>query len=372
MQTLEELKNEELLNKKIRQKRRIRGVLIIVNALLIAYASYLSVVSIIDLVKENKEKDQGDVITLLDKTVDQSLELYDEYISNKVDVVDVAIYGNYLLTSSSRVTHNSFESQGAVTLVKVVGEGSPNFNEPKLTYTLNNCISSQIDLFSLEQGDYLICKDYDVTKPNIKNVYHYTGEEMLKETIYSLPESDGTRKKIEIKGKNSSPALVISVTNVSACPESYHDFIILNQLQEENLEPSWIKDLKDNYKVKVVNDLVDAYKEDATYCISLVEGTSLIKSNYVESELFTSSSLITSESLEGLDSNNEIRELGGYLFNAGYGASKEEVGESISQASIAIKNNILSTKKGKLTVVVGHQVEEQKAYSSIKDIFYIK
>ena len=93
MQTLEELKNEELLNKKIRQKRRIRGVLIIVNALLIAYASYLSVVSIIDLVKENKEKDQGDVITLLDKSVDQSLELYDEYISNKVDVVDVADNG---------------------------------------------------------------------------------------------------------------------------------------------------------------------------------------------------------------------------------------------------------------------------------------
>ena len=56
MQTVEEFKNEESLNKKIRQKRRIRGVLIIVNALLIAYASYLTVASIVDIVKNTQAK----------------------------------------------------------------------------------------------------------------------------------------------------------------------------------------------------------------------------------------------------------------------------------------------------------------------------
>ena len=59
MQTVEEFKNEESLNKKIRQKRRIRGVLIIVNALLIAYASYLSVASIVDIIKNTQEKEEG-------------------------------------------------------------------------------------------------------------------------------------------------------------------------------------------------------------------------------------------------------------------------------------------------------------------------
>ena len=65
MQTVEEFKNEETLNKKIRQKRRIRGVLIVVNALLIAYASYLSVVSIIDAVKHNKDKELQEFLNII-------------------------------------------------------------------------------------------------------------------------------------------------------------------------------------------------------------------------------------------------------------------------------------------------------------------
>ena len=93
MLTLEELKEEELLNKKIRQKRRIRGVLIIVNALLIAYAGYLGVTSIVDAVKNNQEKEEGEIITLLDNSPSKSLELYNEYITGKVEMVDIATYG---------------------------------------------------------------------------------------------------------------------------------------------------------------------------------------------------------------------------------------------------------------------------------------
>ena len=125
--------------------------------------------------EETLAKSQG-------KTVEHSLKLYEEYITNKVDVVDVATYGKYLVTSSSRANAKSFTNSGTSTLVKVVSDDSPNFNEPNLTYTLTNKLDSQIDLFTLEEGDYIICKDFDVTKPNIRDVYHYTGEEMFIET----------------------------------------------------------------------------------------------------------------------------------------------------------------------------------------------
>ena len=182
MQTLEELKSEESLNKKIRQKRRIRGVLIIVNSLLIAYAGYLTVASIVDLVKDNKLKEQGDIITLNDKNIEKSLELYDRYVTDKHDVVDVATYGRYLLTSSSRVTHTTFENKGTATLFKVV-ENNAIFGDLKLTYTLDNSINSQIDLYSLEEGDYLIYSNFELSSPNVRNAYHYTGTTLFEETF---------------------------------------------------------------------------------------------------------------------------------------------------------------------------------------------
>lgn len=372
MQTLEELKSEETLNKKIRQKRRIRGVLIIVNALLIAYAGYLSVVAIVDAVKDNKLKEQGEIITLLDKTTEKSLELYNQYITDKTDIVDFATYGKYLLTSNSRVTHNSFLNSGTATLFKVV-EKDPIFGELNLIYTLDNSIDSQIDLFSLKEGDYLIYKDFEVSTPNIRNSYHYTGEDLLEETIYSLPLEDGTRTRITIKGKDSSPALVISVTNVSAAPENYYDFVILNTAVTNTNIPSWVDELDKEYSIKIVDNLVDAYKTYAPYAINLVDGDKLITSNYISYES-GKSPVITGNALEGLDAENSIRELGGYVFNAGYGIGTDgsEIMNSISQASIAIKNNLESNHLGKMTVVVGKEIDSEMAYQQVKEIFELR
>lgn len=369
MQTLEELKTEETLNKKIRQKRRIRGVLIIVNALLIAYAGYLSVAAIVDAVKDNKQKEQGDIITLLNKTTNKSLELYDEYITESTNIVDVATYGNYLLASTSRVTHNSFINKGNATLFQVV-EKNPIFGEPGLVYTLNDSISSQIDLFSLEEGDYLVYHNFDTSKPNIRNAYHYTGNTLFEETLYSLPLEDGTRTKITIKGKESSPALVISVTNVSAAPENYYDFVILNTASTNTSIPSWVDELDKDYSIKIVDNLVDAYKTYAPYAINLVDGDKLITSNYISYES-GKSQVITGNALEGLDAENSIRELGGYVFNAGYGIGTDgsEIMNSISQASIAIKNNLESNHRGKMTIVIGNQLESESALEHIKEIY---
>ena len=70
-----------------------------------------------------------------------------------------------------------------------------------------------------------------------------------------------------------------------------------------------------------------------------------------------------------MDSNNAIRELGGYLFNAGYGVSVSESNESISSSSISIKNHVTSSHKGKMTIVVGSEVDSESALESIKEIY---
>lgn len=367
MQTLEELKEEELLNKKIRQKRRIRGVLIIVNALLIAYAGYLGVTSIVDAVKNNQEKEEGEIITLLDNSPSKSLELYNEYITGKVEIVDIATYGKYLLFSPSRVTPTSFINSGTATLFKVV-ENNPSFNEPDLVYTLNSNINSQIDLFSLEQGDYLIYSNFDVSNASVRVAYHYTGTDLFEETIYSLPHEDGTRTKITIKGKASSPAIVVSVTDVAACPEEYYDFVILDDSSNEDKELKWIDSLSKTYKVKEVSSLVEAYKIDASFVVNIEDSNLMYTTHYFGSDSIENGT-IDNGPLKGLDTNNAIRELGGYLFNAGYGVSKEDSNESISSSSIAIKNNLLSTHKGKMTLVIGNQVDEETAYNTIKRVF---
>ena len=372
MQTIEELKSEEVLNRKIRQKRRIRGVLIVVNALLVSYAGYLTVSSIVNAVSNSKDKEQGDIITLLDKSVDESNKLYSKYINEQTNIVDVATYGRYLVTSSSRVTHNTFMRNQNATLVKVVEENII-FGDPKLSYTLDNSLNSQIDLFSLDKGDYLIYNNYDLSRPNEKNVYHYTGSELYQETLYSFPYEDGSRTKITLKGKGTSPALVISVTDVKAAPESYYDFVVLDEqhLVDSKGTTSWVYDLQSKYKVKIVNSLVDAYKVKAAHAIEITSGSELLSSNFISYPYGNKSNVIINGVLEGLDTNNAIRELGGYLFNAGYGVSSDgtDIMNSVSQSSISIKNNISSSHLGKMTLSVGNQIESSEVERYVKDFF---
>ena len=161
---------------------------------------------------------------------------------------------------------------------------------------------------------------------------------------------------------------MISVTNVSACPEEYYDFVILDESTNENKSAKWIETLNKTYKVKEVSSLVDAYKVNSSFAISINDFDKVYTTSYYGSKNLEDS-LITSGPLTGLDKNNAIRELGGYLFNAGYGVSVEDSDESISSASIAIKNNMIDSNKGKLTLVIGNQLEEDIVLQSIKDIF---
>jgi hypothetical protein len=372
MSEVENLKEQKEQERKIRQKRRIRGVLVIVNALLIAYVGYLVVDSLVDAFKKNSKSTQNDVITLLNKSTTESLNLYSRYVKNSIDVSDVATYGKYLLTSSSHISPASLHVENknnSITLFKATTSEILDFYNKNLTFKLGDSLDEQLDLFALSSGEYIIYNGLESTSVEQRCSYHYAGEKYFSQTLYSFPSSDGSRKKITIKGIASSPCLVISVVDVSNLPTDYYDFVVYN---EKKLESSWLKTLKKNYKVYETSSLVDAYNSNSSYCLNIVDGIEMEISSYVAYQTtkfsLNHSSLIEDGDLKGLDLSNSIRELGGYVFSSGYGASSDgtTLMDEVSKASLLIKNNCEENRLGKFTISVGDDMEN--GYNNILEV----
>lgn len=345
---IKQFAEEEELKRKIRQKKRIRGCLIVVNALLLCYFSYLAISSVVSYFVEENNLINSEIIPLNGKSNGESKKIYEEHIDSKIDVNDFATYGRYLLTSSSRVTYNSMNYEDSVWLINLLSK--PFVVENDLKFTFGDTLDKQLDLFNLEQGDYMICKDFTVGT-NKGVCYHYTGEELLETTIYSFPDENNHRKKITIKGKASSPALIISVEAINLLPSENYDFVIIGDKSEFNLFEGT------NLQVKYVTTLKDAYLTNASYALNVIEGNQIFSSNYVSLNSDKPNLISSNGVYNSLDEDNAIRELGGYLFNSGYGVSESETNESISQASLEIKKLNKENRQGKLTLSVGKEAD---------------
>ena len=80
---LQEFTQEEALKKKIRQKKRIRGCLIVLNALLLCYFSYLMVDTIVERVVEKKQEIKVR-IELLNILLKKGMKFYSEITGQKL------------------------------------------------------------------------------------------------------------------------------------------------------------------------------------------------------------------------------------------------------------------------------------------------
>ena len=269
---IKQFAEEEEIKRKIRQKKRIRGCLIVVNALLLCYFSYLAISSAVSYFVEENNAINSEIIPLNGKSNSESKKIYEEYIDSKIQVNDFATYGRYLLTSKARVNYNSLNYENSIWLINLLSK--PLVVENDLKYTLGEMIDEQLDLFSLEQGDYMICKDFTVGT-NKGVCYHYTGESLLETTVYSFPDENNHRKKITIKGKESSPALIISVETINLLPSGNYDFVIIGNKNEFNPFEGT------NLQVKYVTTLQEAYLTNASYALNVIEGSQIYSSNYV-------------------------------------------------------------------------------------------
>ena len=355
-ETVEELKLEEETKKKIRQKKRVRGVLVIANLLLVSYFGYLAVAGIVNAVQSNVNAAESDTLLLTNKNKSESLALYEAHLEeNNVGVSDFATYGKYLMTSASRVTVNSVNYSNEVLLSNI--SSSPYVFRTANNYyhgdtALGTKLDEQIDLFKLTVGDYVLYDTFsDATTKGV--AYHYTGESLRSETIYSFPDSEGYRNKITIKGKASSPALLVNVERVSYLPINYYDLVVIG---DESTYSVVSPLTSQHFSIKYVTSIKEAYTVHSSYCLNITEGSDVVSSNYVSLTTTKSSSITSSGIYNTLDSDNAIRELGGYIFNAGYGVTASETSEDIASISLAIKNVITDSHIGKFTLTVGNEV----------------
>lgn len=356
MQTLDEVKDENELKKKRNQKVRLRGLLIALNALLVAYCGYLTVSTIVSAVNKNSSSDKN-AVTILNKDEQESLKILEKYISSNDDVLDIATYGRYLLTSNYHISpklDNDAKRVQLINLTELEGKGtSTKVNQ----FTLGDKLDEQIDLFSLQAGDYIIT---DASFTSNYKALRYTGENYYSDVIYSFPSEDGLRTKITLKAKNNCPSIIISVTQQEASlPENYYDLVILNSTGSSVKD--WFK--QTSLKIIEVNSLKEAYSIKASYAINVIDGDDIVSSNYVTLDS-TKANLISEGVLSSLDEDNAIRELGGYVFNAGYGISGTS---DVAKASRDIKKVVSSSHVGKYTLTIGKDISSP--LERIKSIF---
>lgn len=316
----QEVQNEvEVLEfkRKMRAKKRWRGVLIALNGLLLGYLIFVTSGSVVDFVIEKTKKQNQDLITLNGKSSKQSKKIYDDFIAsnveNTVSINDYFIYGNYLHVNEYNSSIQSMSSFEELLFVKV---GSGQFYNINLDYDVDNSLNKGVDLFSLSKGDYFILANYKDSTGKPKNkgdLLQLNKDNYVEETIYSLPNKDGKRTKVSIKGKSSSPALVVSVTDVNVLPNNYYDVTIIDQsggtIKNEDLR---IKTLSGE------KALLEAYKVQSPYKIVLDENqkNEIVVSHYVD-DINNNADLILEGALKNYDNNSYIRELGGYIFKAG-------------------------------------------------------
>lgn len=337
--------DEEILLQKVRSKKRVRGLLIAINACLACYFIFELTLKIVDAVSQANNK--SDIITLNGKARDESLKIYDSFLDKDndkykvVNVYDFGIYGGYLSLSSCRIENGKYFSLPNNNLCCFLNvsnnENSKTFNNVEYNY-----LNGGINLFELDYGDYLVLNSHYL-KQNNSNI-RYTGIKVnlnkdIEKTIYSLPNESNRRKKITIKNKMSSPCLVVSVSEVNSLPEDYYDYVVFG---ESSVDFS-------NYKVHYTNDLIDAFSVNSNYGIYFnSELDKNVTYDYVKSN---SNTVSISDSSLSEDIKKEFyyfKELGGNLTFSG------ECNEN-EQTSFYTKPYLKGYDIGKFVIMVGNE-----------------
>jgi hypothetical protein len=287
-------------------------------------------------------------ITLHGKNVSDSKKVFAEFGTAKQNkAADLALVGTKLFLSEHKITPSLLSTSNTS---EIVGEGNSNFYLYNVTQDVSKFTSGQTDISNnifylelnhLDTGDYLVYSDAsNSTNKKDFNPYSLANGETINYTIYTLPNtSTKERKRITIRNNQNSPYLLINVqTAGSTLPESRYDAVIFNTQYEEKENQTFsytetiAEDTKNSlealvnenidmklYKVKVVSSLKEASKVNATMAFSVgstsKDITSLFTINSSMSDFTTN--ILTSTSLVSYDANPEIRELVGYLDNAG-------------------------------------------------------
>lgn len=358
-------KESEEIERKYKAKKRVRGLLIGINVVLVGYLVFNVGYLISEKISLNNR--DSSYISLYNTSKRDSQKMYDTYLISDekgyitTDLFDYGLYGDYLHLSSNRITPSNFSSIDSTYIrrVKYFKEKLDVAYDSNNNFLFNKAyLDGGLKLSLLEDGEYFLFDDY-VMETNYSDrhcAFKIRSAEMIQKTIYTLPDNNGLRKKVEVKSVDTSPCLVISVDEVETIESNYYDFVFIGDDFE-----SYQEQIDAKYKVYHAKNLLEAYLVNSSYCFVLDDAyTDITGSNYINNssvkkgEVYGGSSLISNQ-----DKNDYIRELGGHLTNAGTCINEEDT--SFIIAPYKSKNDV-----GKYTLLFNKDTSFSDILSIIK------
>lgn len=349
IEEIETPNQEEDLKRRVKAKRRIRGLLICINAFLACYLVFEIISKIVDRVSTKVE--DSDIIALNGNSRKDSLALYNKYLlknddgSYNVDeAFDFGLYGDYLHINKYICDINNYSSYTAISKINV---SSKVTNGDDIIHVIEGkFLNGGIKLTSLDKGDYLFFNETininEINSPH--QGIKIRSSNGIQQVIYSLPYGNGKRKKIEIKSKDSSPCLVVSVNEVSFLPKEYYDYILIGEKAQE-----YSHNIPEGESYFIAKNLEEAMTKNANYCfvideqIEEITGSNYLSLDIKKDDQYGGDSLISHQ-----DKNPFIRELGGYLTKAGSCIKGDD-------STFKVKPYLSLNQKGKMTLLINNQ-----------------
>ncbi len=280
-------------------------------------------------------------LTLTGKSINDSKAVYSTFgQKNKKKINDYAFVGTKFFLSEYKITPSTLKSKTFSSDTTTTDFSLYDLTNDTVTALSNRTAFSSnkffIDFSKVSAGDYLIYPYYGDEKTDKPDCYSLADESTVLTSIYTLPDSNGERKKVILKNNASSPFTLITVKNCgSVIPDDYYDAVLFYQEYTDGKTASAVssesvdklKSIQNSiyeengYKIYVASSLEEAVNVNATVslCVSSSQEeimTSLFTNTNYDS--YNVSALEESE-LVGYDKVPEIRECVGYLDHGGEG-----------------------------------------------------
>ncbi len=288
------------------------------------------------------ENNTNSYLTLSDKSINDSKAIYSAFgQSNKKKISDYAFVGTKFFLSEYKITPSTLKSQTFSSDTTTTDFSLYDLTNDTVTAVTNRTAFSgnkyYIDFSKVSAGDYLVYPYHGEEKTDKPDCYSLADESTVSTSIYTLPDSNGERKKVTFKNNAASPFSLFTVKNCgSVIPDDYYDAVLFYQeYTEESSESTRASDesiaklksiqssiLEENgYKIYVASSLEEAVNVNATVslCVSSSQEnvmTSLYTDTNYDNYL---TSVLENTELLGYDKVPEIRECVGYLDHGGEG-----------------------------------------------------
>lgn len=264
---------EEELTRRLKSKRRIRGLLIVINFLLLGYLVFCIGNSVLDIIESSKRVDG--IVALTDRNQKDSLEIYRQYVNEDNTInCDFAIYGDEIIFTKNHFSNKNLEYFDYVQLMKIETNKKDAIKDISLLYEFKENSYHGNSLFynslnsKLAKGDYLFFVESESIS-NMGKVLKVDNGLDMKYVMYSFPNEQGQRVKATLYAYSRNPALVLNIDYVTDLPENYIDVAIIG----ENAQYEIIKDKFNGLKVQQYATLSEeeAFALNTNYIVKIID-----------------------------------------------------------------------------------------------------